>query len=77
MRETWKKLGDLLSDTYTTAGVAVDVDFDPTGKFGRYMDRRLKRFVKHYQRRWPALHLGAPDREILDIRSRQDTKPQE
>jgi len=77
VREASKKFGDLLPDTYAAAGVALEVDFDPTGKFGRYMDRRLNRFVKRYQRRWPTLHLGSPDRENLNVRSPQDTNSQE
>jgi hypothetical protein len=77
VRDSWKKLGDLLPEAYDTVEVAAEVDFDPTGKFGRYMDRRLKRFVTRYQRRWPTLHLGSPDREHLNLPSRQDTNSQE
>lgn len=77
VRESYKKLGDLLPDSYTTAGVAVDVDFDPSGKFGRYMDRRLKRFVKHYRRLWPVTSAHDLERADLDLPSRQDTRPQE
>lgn len=77
MRETWKKLGDLLPDSYTNAGVAVEVDFDPTGKFGRYMDRRLKRFVKHYRRSWPSRQVSVAERADIDMPSCQDTNPQE
>lgn len=76
MRESWKKLGDLLPDAYATSGAAVEVDFDPSGKFGRYMDRRLKRLVKHYRRRWPTQQTQV-DRENLGSCSRQDSKPQE
>lgn len=77
MRESYKKLGDLLPDTYAATGVAVDIDFDPSGKFGRYMDRRLKRFVKHYRRRWPSTSFSDLERAELGLPSRQDTGSQE
>lgn len=77
MRESYKKLGDLLPDSYGVSEVAEDFDFDPTGKFGRYMDRRLKRFVKRYQRLWPSTSISDLQRAELDLPSRQDTRPQE
>jgi hypothetical protein len=73
MRNASKKFGELLPDAYANEGVTVAIDFDPTGKFGRYMDRRLKRLVKRQRRLWPASHLGAAERADLDMPSCQDT----
>lgn len=77
MRDSYKKLGGLLPDAYNATGVAVDMDFDPTGKFGRYMDRRLKRLVKHQRRLWPVTATSDLERADLDLPCRQNTKPQE
>ncbi len=73
MRNSHKKLGELLPSAYNHDGVAVDQDFDPTGKFGRYMDRRLKRLVKHFRHRWPNSHIGSTERADMDMPSCQDT----
>jgi hypothetical protein len=77
VRNSKQSFGNLLPTAYDTAGVAVDIDFDPTGKFGRYMDRRLKRFVKRYRRRWTPTGTSALERAELEFRPRQDTRPQE
>jgi hypothetical protein len=77
VRNSWKKLGDLLPDAYANAGAAVDIDFDPTGRFGRYMDRRLKRLVKHHRRLWPTPQLGVAERTEMDVPSCQDTNQAE
>jgi hypothetical protein len=73
VRNSWKKLGELLPNGYADEGVAVAIDFDPTGKFGRYMDRRLKRLVKYHRRLWPSTRVEAAERADLDMPSCQDT----
>lgn len=77
MRNSNQKFGKLLPGAYSHEAVAVDIDFDPTGKFGRYMDRRLKRFVKRFHRRWAPIGTGSLERANLEFRPHQDTRPQE